>query len=553
METRSSAQDVHRCDLCETAIVHSYCDFCHVNLCKPCIGEHITDGYGKHKIVPFQQRKSTLIYPKCETHPFKHCKFKCKNCENILVCSSCMASEQHGGHRFEELSEIYKTKKETIENDAKELENCIFPSYEEFALDMDNQLANLDGGYEKITTEISKQGEQWHREIDVIINRMKTEINEIKKKHRDVLQKHLDEIRQTQSLIKQTLQALRDVQESTEVFRTIEYKSEVRDFSKLPNMVQISLPKFIPKPIDHEKLYSFFGELTPFSTDTKENTLSLNLQNTSVTELLDEPELVVTVKTGQHLRSVSCLEDDMIWASDWTDNIHCYTVTGTILQTIKTKSGKWPYDIAVDSSGNLLFADESKKVYQVRKGHVEELITFPGWMPGKMCVTSTGDLLVTMFNNKWTQSKVVRYSGSTEKQTIQFDGEGKPLYSLNGFIKYITENGNRDICVADYKAGAVVVVNLNGKLRWRYTGHRSTTKNKSFQPYGITTDSESRILTADYCNNCIHILNQNGQFLRYIDNCDLKNPSDLCVDNEDNLFVGEFNSIGNIKKIKYLK
>ncbi|XP_065937736.1 tripartite motif-containing protein 2-like [Magallana gigas] len=550
MEPRSSAQDVHRCDLCETAIVHSYCDFCHVNLCKPCIGEHITDGYDQHKIVPFQQRRSTFINPKCETHPFKHCKFKCKNCENILVCSTCMASEQNGGHRFEELLDIYKTKKETIKNDAKELENCFFPSYEEIALNMDNQLSNVDGGYEKITTEISKQGEQWHREIDVIINRMKTEINEIKKKHRDVLQKHLDEIRQTQSPIKQTLQALRDIQESTEVFRTIEYISKVKDFSKRPHMVQVSLPT-----LDHEKLYSFFRHFTSFSTDTKENTSSLNLQNTSVRELLDEPELVRTITTGQHqyLRSVTCLEDDMIWVGDGTDNIHCFTINGTILQKIKTKSGKRTRDIAVDSSGNLLFADESKKVYQVKNGHTEELITFPGWVPCQMCVTSTDDLLVTMHNDDYTQSKVVRYSRSREKQIIQFDGEGKPLYSENGYIKYITENKNRDICVADYGAGAVVVVNQDGKLKWRYTGHPSVTKNKPFKPPGITTDSQSRVLTAGTDNHCIHILDQNGQFLRYIDNCDLEYPWGLCVDNDDTLFVCEFNSKGNIKKIKYLK
>lgn len=67
-----------------------------------------------------------------------------------------------------------------------ELVNCISPSYEEIAIDLENQLANLDGEYEKITTEIFKQGEEWHKEINTIINRMKTEIDEIKMKHRDV-------------------------------------------------------------------------------------------------------------------------------------------------------------------------------------------------------------------------------------------------------------------------------------------------------------------------------------------------------------------------------
>ncbi|XP_065937880.1 uncharacterized protein [Magallana gigas] len=554
MDPRSSAQDVHRCDLCETAIAQSYCDFCHVNLCRPCIGEHISDEYETHKIVRFQDRKSTLIYPKCITHTPKNCELQCKNCDNIFVCSSCTASEQHRGHIFVEVLEVYKTKKEVIENDAEKLQKLISPKYEDIALDLDNQIANLDGGYQKLTTEISKQGERWHRDIDIIINKMKTEIGEIKVKHRDILQKHLEEINQIQSLINKTLLAMSGIKESREVTPTIEYSYKIREFNKLPPKIKVTPPTFIPNLIDCEQLESLFGQITPLSSATEENLSSITQPNTSAKELLDEPELVATIKTGHtNIYNLTCVNENKIWTSGVTKEIKCFNIDGSLHETNTTRSGKRPKDLALDSDGNLLYTDDkSSTVNKIKNGHTMELIRLQGWVSDKLCVTSTGDLLVTMGNNNGTESKVVRYTGSTKKQTIQFDDECKPLYSGSYDMKYITENRNHDVCVADCRAGVVVVVNQDGKLRWRYTGHPLVTKNKPFEPRGITTDSQSCILTADFYNNCIHILDQNGQFLLYIDNCDLRYPYGLCVDNNDNLFVCECFE-GNVKKIKYSK
>nr|XP_022299152.1 uncharacterized protein LOC111107983 [Crassostrea virginica] len=553
MDPDYSAQDVARCDLCKTTIAQSYCDFCHVNLCKPCIGEHISDDYKKHIIVPFQQRKSTLIYPKCATHRNEDCKYQCKDC-NIFVCYECVVSNQHQGHQYSKLEEMFTALKTQIEKDEDELENLILPKYEKFAVDLEMQIASLDGEYEKLTTEMSKLREEMHREVDNAIDQKEMEIGEIKVKHHSILQKHLEEIKEIQALIQQSQTDLNELKESNKVFLTIQYTSKNAQYSHFPPKLKVTMPEFQPKQIEKKEFFNLFGELIPLSSTLEDRVFTAKEPNTSVRELLDEPEVLNTIKTGHRsLRSVTCLTDEHIWTSGVTADMKCFNIQGVLQKTIQTKSGERPRDIALDFDGTLLYSDETQKtVYKVKNGKTEEIITLQGWKPAELCVTSSGDLLVTMYSDDETQSKVVRYSGSIVKQTIQFDDVGKPLYSRNVCLKYISENRNLDICVADYGASAVVVVNQAGKLRFRYSGHPYTTKTKAFKPFGITTDSQGRILTADKANNCIHIFDTDGQFLRYIDNCDLSYPFGLCVDSNENLFVSECKE-GNVKKIKYMK
>ncbi|XP_062615112.1 uncharacterized protein LOC134276840 [Saccostrea cucullata] len=186
------------------------------------------------------------------------------------------------------------------------------------------------------------------------------------------------------------------------------------------------------------------------------------------------------------------------------------------LRAVKTKSGNCPTNITVSRTGDLIYSDYEDGTVNILNNEmtkIEEVISLQNWKPQGVCSISSGELLITMERDDKTESKVVRYSGFTEKQSIQFDNEGNPLYSSGGFLKSICENRNLDICVADCGARAVVVVNQGGKLRFKYYGQAPAPCSKPLNPKGITTDSQGHIIVSDNENNFVHIIDEDGQFL----------------------------------------
>ncbi|XP_062575485.1 uncharacterized protein LOC134237396 [Saccostrea cucullata] len=561
MDPRTSAQDVMRCDLCETAVVQMHCDTCLVNLCKACVGEHFSADLSKpHAIVDFNDRKSTPLYPGCKFHNKQQCTMYCNQC-GISVCTKCLASDQHLGHKLSEILQVVDEKKEKILKEQTELNEIIYPTYQDIASDVQNRMSQLEKEYGDLSTAITKHGEDWHREIDKLVQKLKAEVDEMKNTQLQTLQKHLDEINKTMSDIKDEIHSIDLTEDSNNISKLFSITINVERYRNLPQKILPSLPKFVPGRIN-EELGKIFGTLSPSTLTLDKHGYSMKTIQKSpeagssppVKQLLDEPETVTTIDIGYvYLYNVTCLSDEEIWTSGDGKTMKLYSINqGSLLKSITTKSGNSPYDIAVTKIGDLVYIDNSDRTLNiVKNAKIEEVIRLQNWKPQGVCSTSSGDLLVIMYSNDNIQTKVVRYSGSTEKQTIQFDDQGKPLYSSGGNFKYITENKNLDICVSDNIARAIVVVNQAGKLRFRYTGHTPAQKNKPFSPRGITTDSQSHILTADDYNDCVHIIDQEGQFLRYID-CGLSVPRGLCTDTNDNLFVAQFRK-QEVKKIKYLQ
>ncbi|XP_022324097.2 uncharacterized protein LOC111125000 [Crassostrea virginica] len=525
-----SLQDVIRCDLCETPVPPKHCDICHIHLCETCVGKHLSDQSKDHYIVPFKLRGIT---PKCTKHSTEVCTQLCTTC-NIPVCPLCVASSEHKQHEKKDILTWFETKRELIQKDLQDLEKSIYPKYQEAATNIPVQRADVNKRSQKLTTALDKQGEALHTEINTIIQGMKSQIDDMDAQHIAAIDQQEVAINRTIPEITQAILDLKRLLDTSDVCLVSEYTSRTEEFWSLPAQFQVTLPTFTPQEINSEQIHQQIGSWS----------------EPAITFLLDEPRILTDIQTEYRdlLRSVSCLSDSELWTRGGDNILRLYSLQGELLRSVQTKSGNLPRDIAVTRSGDLVYTDGSS-INLVSGTQIQTLITLRGWKPLYLCTTSSGDLLVIMRSDDLQQTKVLRYSGSTEKQSIQWDDQGKPLYS-SGYFKYLSVNRNLDICVADSDARAVVVVSAAGKLRFRYTGPPSTPR-ESFLPFGITTDSWANILTSDEYSHRIHIIDQDGLFLRFLHNCGLQWPQGLCVDSRDNLFVAEYT--GKVKKLQYYK
>ena len=89
------------------------------------------------------------------------------------------------------------------------------------------------------------------------------------------------------------------------------------------------------------------------------------------------------------------------------------------MKTVKTKSGNTPMDITITRSRELVYTNYKKSTINlVSNERILPLVRLRGWRHGGVYSTSSKELLVIMDNDNNTKTKVVRYSGTEERQTI---------------------------------------------------------------------------------------------------------------------------------------
>lgn len=264
-----------------------------------------------------------------------------------------------------------KAKKKILLNELQELENFIYPKYQEIASYNTNQKTNMNENSKKVTSAINKHGEDLHREIDTAVKKLKSELINKNSIHLDVLNKQEEEIYHTISEISRIIIDLKKQLISNDVIIVSAYRSRNAEFRKLPPKHEIiAFPNFIPQKINKGKVEQQIGSLSELSIITEYGfTIESSGADSSLPDrqLIDVPRIISDINIDfEGLCSVSCLNDEQIWTCSYkTDIINLYDLQRKVAKSIQTESRYSPSDIAVTRVGNLIYTDVSDKTVNI--------------------------------------------------------------------------------------------------------------------------------------------------------------------------------------------
>lgn len=529
-----------------------FCNNCQICVCVDCIKNH-EDVFSSlsHDIVPFKERSLQLIFLECEFHPGQHCETNCETC-NLAVCIKCTQSGAHQGHNVVELYKVVGAKKQEIKKQTDEIESKIIPKYQATKIDIESKIFKVTNECDRTENERERLRKIWHQEVDIIFNKVGSFTQFIKDYNLAALTTQQTNIEKELQEILLKVEQNKVILNSKLPYEVVNYQSTVKEPTEISNDFNIRLPCLKSNAVSDTELSIKMGEIQATMTQTSQTCLANGLTFLSTKELLSKSKVVASISTKyKPLFRVACVGTNEAFITGKGKTISRIDIRGSVLDTFTTECQTRPSGMSVIEQGELFYSDCDRRTLNiVRHGQAKIFITLPqGWDPYSLCCCKSGDILVHV--SCGGKNRIIRYKGINLSQDIDLDQHGNPIFKEGKFTLNMVENNNGDVCVSDVNADSVVDIDTAGKVRFRYDGTAAKRK-KPFSPRCIVTDSLSQIIVTDVNNFCIHILDQDGKFLKCLINSGVKVPCGLSVDCYGRLWVGLLEK-GKIKVLEYLK
>eukprot|EP00105_Crassostrea_gigas_P044009 XP_019928157.1 PREDICTED: E3 ubiquitin-protein ligase TRIM71-like [Crassostrea gigas] len=506
-----------------------YCNPCHKPICEQCRDEHQKSPNTKnHEVVPYPERNRQLPVEKCRDHPTKDLDILCDQC-NVPLCSKCSTIPAHKGHSFTDLEIIYTEKSAACHQENNKIEAYFIPTARDLRNEIKIEATNIKTIMDDIRSSMRDEGKSLKRLVDEVTSDNTEQVNKMEESLREMLQSQDKTYQDYISYLEDFVTKFHGYLSFTPLKNNpiIFPLTELFKIQPIPETIKPVPPNFTAGHYSKEDVAKLVGRIA--IPDTKPENRKIKPMETASTQL--KP----TSKQTKHEREKSDVKQTLSLSSSVT-KVREYTVPG--VDSV--------YHISLGKSGRLWVSDRSGNLVQTDlQGNQLQKIQTRGELEGYHTVIQNGDLIYTDKENKVGEGKVTRYNNTgKEIQNIQRNSTYQELYSNP---HYITENINGDIIVSDLQKEAVVVVNKSGHHRFSFTGQGST-----FYPKGVCTDLLGHILVCDIYSDTVHLLDQDGQFMCLLLTEVVKDPRSVCVDDENNLIVGQSNT-NTVTVYKYLQ
>ncbi|XP_078337273.1 uncharacterized protein LOC111132076 [Crassostrea virginica] len=554
--SKDRAQDVLRCDVCsetewEKSPAEVHCSTCHTNICGPCVAKHMASNDSfKHDIVLLHSANTDVDLPNCPSHSTVKCELFCKQCI-VPICLKCLSSN-HNCHPVEEITELCVTIRAKIQKNTEKLKTELIPKFKNFAASEEGKTKQLTQAYEIFKSSIEDYGKKIHRAVDAVITKYKAKAQLMSETDAQILQQQREDIKRFLSEIKKEAAQNKLLEKSRNVTELLAYKEKTRDAPILKNIIP-PVFKFLPDALIESSIFGYFPN----------SQVVVAQGEPSWKTIINPVSIDVTCYTHQmpykQLYRIASTKLLGLWTIGSENIVRLInTMNGSIVKSITTPMNL--IDICTNDSENLYVCDD-KTIYKKDSGlNFKRCFSAPdSWSVKALAisrvtipetdVTSGIPLNLLMVLTEGTrQCKVVCLTNSlSPMREFQYDSNRRNLYNPNRSDFYLAENRNGDICVSD--TTALVVIDKLGKFRSRY--HGQYTFRELFTPRGVTTDHRGNILLADFGKKCIHLLDQNVYFVRYITGGgSLDRIIDVSCDDNEGVLVAESDT-GKIKYIRY--
>ncbi|XP_062616514.1 uncharacterized protein LOC134278212 [Saccostrea cucullata] len=255
------------------------------------------------------------------------------------------------------------------------------------------------------------------------------------------------------------------------------------------------------------------------------------------------------------LRDIGSGGHDQFWIlSSRSKDLKLMDAEGKELRNVTTSDTPWRLAVSYDRKFVFYTDIRAKVVMKVdaKSGKISKMFSTGEYEPRGIGVCRSGDLLVCLYSTSSSSGKVVKYNqNGKEILEVEYDQNRRRIYMKP---QYVIENKYGRICVSDYERREVILVQENGEFLFSYDGNKAQGLVEQFVPEGIATDSRGNYLVADYWNNTVHVIKDNGAFVCYLLYGKIEGPTGIAIDDRDQLWVCEYStSSGIVKVMSYLQ